>query len=51
MLYKYTIGIFLIKPCIHSVQVVEQLNIILLGFVHPRIPRGDFARYINPWDN
>ena len=19
--------------------------------VHPRISRGDFARYINPWDN
>jgi len=24
---------------------------LILGAYHPRIPRGDSARYINPWDN
>jgi len=33
----------------HAIPKVRFL--LLTTYGHPRIPRGDSARYIDPWDN
>jgi len=37
-------------PTIPNTQYCQKMSYVPLE-IHPRIPRGDSARYINPWDN
>ena len=49
------VKIFFYNVCLlyYIVSAYNTLNALILQcmLTHPRIPRGDSARYINPWDN